>query len=189
MEKKGLLRGSELVLTGLLLGSTLFGYDTGYSKVLTSKDLQAKIQTLQVTVNKLNAQIASMKKQIAAKDASIKKMQQDIAKKDKIIKDYQSKYIMEPSTFKLAKDGFEVTRSYTVGNTSVPSTVTYKNIVYAPVPLMAELFHEPVTLKNKTWYVGSFPEGQYMSDILEPYITTDATVESNTQMVNGWGEL
>jgi hypothetical protein len=143
------------------------------------------VATLQKQIKSLQTTISTFKKQISSKDKQIIELKKQIATKDKELNVYKSKSVNVLKT-KVAFEGNVRSGNYQYLNNSVPVTLDYKGVRYAPVSLISEMLGFKTVYKNKedVIYIGSEPNGSFMSDLLEPYYTTN-TISINEEMIMG----
>ena len=71
----------------------------------------------------------------------------------------------------LTINGINYLRDYTENANTVPTTIMYKGVVYTPTALISKAVGLPYKYdySNQKIYIGNVLDGQYMSDILDPY--------------------
>ena len=174
MKKKSLV---FLILVAFVVGTM---FSTSAAEAGTSvTSLQKQIKTLKATVSK-------QKTQIAKKDKEISGYKKTVSSKDKEIKKYKS-YAVNPLKTKIAYEGNVISGNYLIGTTSVPAIFDYKGIKYSPVNLVGELMDTKsiYNKKSDTVYLGTEPNGTFMSDILKPYFSSDYVSVNHSMLMGG----
>ncbi|MED4401356.1 coiled-coil domain-containing protein [Metabacillus fastidiosus] len=154
------------------------------------ESLEKQIKALKEENAKLKERIKSKDKEITSKDKQIKDYKNQIAGKDKEIQAYKSNAVT-PLKTKLAYQGNVLSGNYQEGKTSVPLLLRYKGIRYTPVDAISNL----LKIKNSydrssdTVFFGQESQSSYMSDILEPVVKNNTTVDINKPMDFGNGNI
>lgn len=165
---------------------------------------ETSVKSLEKQIKALKDENTKLKDQIKSKDNQVKDYKNQITNKDKQIKDYKNQIISKdkeiqtyklnavtPLKTKLVYQGDVLSGNYQEGKTSVPLLLSYKGIRYTPVNKIGDLLKIKTSYdrSNDTLFFGQEPQRGYMSDILEPVVKYDATVEINKPMDFGKGEI
>ncbi|MGG3890022.1 hypothetical protein [Metabacillus fastidiosus] len=156
--------------------------------------VEAKTETSVKSLEKQNKALKDenikLKEKIKSKDKQIKDYKNQTTSKDKEIQTYKSNAVTSLKT-KLVYQGDVLNGNYQEGKTSVPLLLSYKGIRYAPVNKIGDLLKIKTSYdrSNDTLFFGQEPQRGYMSDILEPVVKYDATVDINQPMDFGRGNI
>ncbi|MGG3798619.1 hypothetical protein [Metabacillus fastidiosus] len=156
--------------------------------------VEAKTETSVKSLEKQNKALkdenAKLKEQIKSKDKQVKDYKNQLTNKDKEIQTYKSN-AATPLKTKLAYQGNVLSGNYQEGKTSVPLLLSYKGIRYTPINKIGDLLKIKTSYdrSKNTLFFGEEPQRGYMSDILEPIVKHNVTVDINKQMDFGGGEI
>lgn len=86
-----------------------------------------------------------------------------------------------PYNAKIVINSSEKSSTYNEGKTSYPAITLYKGILYTPVNYICSNLGilSNYESASKTLYIGQIPDGQYMSDMLEPYDVVGGSCKAN----------
>lgn len=151
-------------------------------------ELQKQIKSLQKTIASQKKTIATQKETIASQKRTIATQKENLQTKDKQIADLHSKSA-KPLNTKISYQNTTFSDTYNIGNTNVPLVLEYKGVKYAPVEAIGDLLKIKTNYyrSSNTVFFGKEPQLSYMSDILEPIVEYDATVDINKPMDFGKG--
>lgn len=126
------------------------------------------------TKTQLQKQVKELKAQIQTKNNTIKKLESQL----------NNSYILKSVNSQLFYQGYLSPKNVTFGNVAAPTLLDYKGVYYAPIPKIASMLSLPYSKSSNTVYIGSKPEGQFMTDIksLLPFNNKSYEVNGNMSL-------